>query len=268
MRSKRGIGSRLPEAGSRGVLDGRHALSLPGFAEPPYQPPKSRRDPKAEAKPVRLPTPRGWQTSRARNLDLVFAPDDSGSMYGPGGDPRGVRRAAALSVVDLVARARGARVGVVHWGSFPPAELTLPLTDVRDRRRIDAALAIPPSLGGNNFPAALARSREVLAESDNSRIRLVVCITDGIEIVGHDAFAELKVLPAGCVHVLLVDHSKGCTPALETAWAALPLGSFTRLELLDTTHTARQAAAVIARAVGLEMLPPPATTRTTSRRTP
>lgn len=257
---------RLPRANSRGVLAGQAALLLPTFASPQIRQPCVADSSGIGAKPVRLILPPGWKSSAVNDVDAVFAIDDTGSMYGRCGDPCGVRRAAALSVVDLMARARGARAGVVHWGSIAPEELTLPLTNVRHRRRIESALSIPPSLGANNFPAALARSRQVLESSDPSRIQLVVCITDGIETLGPDATAQLKRLEPESVHVLLVDHSHGCTPALEAGWASLPFGSFTRLELLDTTQMAWQAADIVARAAGIEMSPAPTTTPSYSRR--
>jgi hypothetical protein len=257
---------RAPRANSRGVLAAQSDLLLPTFASPQVRPPAAIESSGIAAKPVRPEAPPGWESSAVSDMDLVFGIDNTGSMYGRYGDPRCVRRAAALSVVNLMARARGARVGVVHWGSVAPEELTLPLTDTRRRRRIESALAIPPSLGANNFPAALARSREVLEASDPTRIRLVLVITDGIEAVGPDAAAQLKRLEPGSVHVLLVDHSHGCVPAIEAAWAALPLGSFTRLELLDTTVMAGQAADIVARAAGIEMPHAPTSMSPTSRR--
>jgi hypothetical protein len=148
------------------------------------------------------------------------------------------------------------RVGVVHWGTTAPSELVVPLTDVHRRRAIERGLEIPPTLGGNNFPGALSRCREVVEDqNDDDRVALVVTITDGIETVGADASAQISQLPAGCVHVLLVDHSHGCGPELEAGWSSLPLGSFTRLDVLDTTRLAWEAAEVVARAAGLEMPP-------------
>jgi hypothetical protein len=162
---------------------------------------------------------------------------------------------------------RSPRVGVVHWGTTAPGELVLPLTDVRRRRTIEAALEIPPTLGGNNFPGALSRAREVAQDSDEARIPLVVTITDGIETVGADALDQMSHLPPRCVHVLLVDHSHGCGPELEAGWSSLPLGSFNRLDVFDTAQLAWQAAEVIARAAGLEMPPlKPLTSKPNRRR--
>ena len=157
---------------------------------------------------------------------------------------------------------RLARVGVVHWGTAAPPELVLPLTDVRRKRTIEKALAIPPTLGGNNFPGALSRGREVLGDAEG-RIPLLVTITDGIETVGADAAAELVLLPSRCVHVLLVDHSHGCGSDLEAGWSSLDLGSFTRLEVVDSARLAQQAAQIVARAADLEM-PPSASPASTS----
>jgi uncharacterized protein with von Willebrand factor type A (vWA) domain len=71
----------------------------------PYDPPSVRIEHADYAKPVRLDLPSGWRAGGVGRLDVVFLIDESGSMYGPAGDPSGVRRAVALSVVDLLARA-------------------------------------------------------------------------------------------------------------------------------------------------------------------
>ena len=249
-----------PQPGSRHVLGGISQLGL-AMSSPeviqPYRPPPLQVERANYAQPVRLHLPPKWKTSAVKRVDVIFASDDSGSMYGPSGDPRGVRRAAALSVVQVMASGSGGRVGVVHWGSSAPPELVLPLTAVRRTKSVNAGLEIPPTLGGNNFPAALARAREVLEAGGGGadRIPLVLAITDGIEEVGVAAEAQLRLLPPSCVHVLLVDHSHGCSSDLEAGWSALPLGSFTRLDVLDTRRMAWQAAEIVAQAVGVHMPP-------------
>ena len=187
----------------------------------------------------------------------MFLIDDSGSMYGTFGDPTGIRRAAALSVMSLLAaatprRLAGARIGVVHFGSTAPEELILPLTDVRRRLVLERALDLPLSLGATNVAAALNRGREILTESTD-RLPLVVIVTDGIEFVGDEVAFEINTLPPGVVHVVLVDHCHGCDSELEEYWSRLALGSFVRLDVLDTARMAGQAADVVARAVGLAM---------------
>lgn len=239
---------RLPSTASRGVLSGQASLGLPTFEAAAYLPAPSPGPACQQAQPVDIAVPEGWDQDAVNEIDVDFAVDDSGSMYWHGGDPRGVRRAASLSVVRLIARSRRARVGVVHWGSEAPAHLVLPLTPVRHRRQIEAGLALPPSLGGNNFPAALARSREVLQASGPTRIKVIIAITDGIEELDAAAAHQLALLPSRSVHVVLVDHSHGCTPDLEAGWLALPLGSFTRLDLLDTRQMANQIAQIVATA--------------------
>jgi von Willebrand factor type A domain len=216
-------------------------------------------------KPVRIQCPEGSEDSRIAEADVVLEPDDSGSLYGAWGDPAGVRYAAALSVVDLMRRMGGGRVGVVHWGSEAPTHLVLPLTDVRrGKRQLRNALQIPPTLGGNNFPAALERAADVLGARAPGRIPLVIALTDGIEILPPKVHACLAALPSKSVHVLLIDHSHGCTPELEAQWQALPLGSFRRLDVLNTRHMAWQIADVITTAIGLRM--PPLATSTPSQR--
>lgn len=258
------------DPGSPCRLRARQRLGLPGAkgltnlaANERVVLPRVRRRPPS-AKPVRLQLPHGLVGGESRKADLVFLPDDSGSMYGTWGDEQGVRYAAALSVIDLMRRIGGGRAAVVHWGTEAPADQVLPLTNVRlGMGRLRKALQIPPTLGGNNFPAALDRAAEVLEGSDRQRLQLVFGVTDGIEYLSPGINASLARLPAGSVHVLLVDRSGGCNEELERQWRALPLGSFTRLDVLDTTRMAWQIADVTAAALGLSMpeLKPPTPTQ-------
>lgn len=245
--------------GIRGI-NGQGHLGLPQVGEAitrPYRPAPLEVPSNHYAKEVVLRLPPKWsRLTKLQLIDVIFNEDDSGSMYGLGGDPKGVRRAAALSVVRILSRGpKGSRVGVVHWGSWAPEHLALRLTDVRNKQVIKQGLAIPPTLGGNNLPLSLARCRELLRASTSNRLPLIFVITDGIEEVGASAETELLQLPEGCVHVLLVDHSHGCDQVLEAGWQKLPLGSFTRLDLLDTEHMAWQIAEVLAQAVGTHMPP-------------
>jgi hypothetical protein len=101
-------GHQLPNGILRGVLSGRASLLLPipsGAVGVVYHPPALGPQCADYAKPIRLDLPPGWRTGGAARLDVVFLVDESGSMYGSLGDPFGVRRAVALSVVDLLARA-------------------------------------------------------------------------------------------------------------------------------------------------------------------
>ena len=96
---------RLPNDTSQGVLSGEARLFLPApscVIEARYRPPVMMLGRSEYAKPVRLDLPVGWRGGGVRQLDVVFLMDESGSMYGPAGDPTGVRRAVALSVVDLL----------------------------------------------------------------------------------------------------------------------------------------------------------------------
>jgi hypothetical protein len=221
-----------------------------------------------QAKPVTLPPLIGATPpeirERVRHVTAVFAVDASGSMYGPFGDPEGIRYAAALSLIDLQRRSGGGQAGVVHWGTEAPREMVTPLMDVRrGRRAFDSALQIPPSLGGNDLPAALRRSAEVLSTATAGSTPLVFVITDGIEDVTPETHAAVAGLPPGSVHMLLVDRSGGCTSELETAWRAVAFGSFTRLPHLDTSDMALTFGRIYAQALGLSLSP---TSPTTSRR--
>jgi hypothetical protein len=215
---------------------------------------------------IRLPEPIGWPDSKVADVDLVICQDDSGSMYGTCGDPGGVRRAVALSLVGLLRSGpRGSRVAVVHWGSDAPAELAMPLTDPRrHHRRVLQAFAIPSQLGGTDLAAGLSRACELLAASSPDRVQLVLVLTDGLQDVGSALEQELRLLPARCVHILLIDRHQNCTPELERRWRAMPLGSFTRLDL-DNAQLSWQAASILANAVGLQM---PTLSATPARRFP
>ncbi len=250
-------------------LSGRTSLSLHAAGTSARKVPAPRREAAASsAKPVILPPLTGAAPTEIRNLarhvTAVFAVDDSGSIYGTYGDPTGVRYAAAKSLIALQRRSGGGQAAVVHWGTEAPEEMVMPLTDVRrGRRALQAGLRIPPWLGGNDLPAALRRTAEVLASGPRGGIPLVFPITDGIEAVTPETHAAVAALPAGCVHMLLIDRSGGCSPDLENAWRTVAFGSFTRLPHLDTNDMALTLARIYADALGLSLSK---TSPTTSRR--
>jgi hypothetical protein len=183
-------------------------------------------------------------------LVVLFAIDGSGSVHGSDGtDPRGARNAACLAVVDLLRRQGGGRAGVVHWGSTAPADLALAPVAVR-RARLRRALSMQPRLGGTNPAVALARVRQLIPAFGLGQTPVVLMLTDGQDL-GTGLAQELALLPAGCVHLLLVDPSGDCY-GQETAWRALPWGSFTRLEnLSDPQRVAWESGAALARSIGL-----------------
>ncbi|WP_325329978.1 VWA domain-containing protein, partial [Mycobacterium sp.] len=205
-------------------------LASPGGAvtkvDPPtWQPPK-----KCAARPISLPSLAGALPNEVRQLaarvKAVYVADDSGSMYGSFGDPTGVRYAAAQSLVELQRRSGGGQASVVHWGSDAPEEMATPLVDVRrGRRQLDDALQIPPTLGGNDLPAALRRAMEVLSILGRSDIPLVFVLSDGIEFVTSEVHAAVAALPKNAVHMVLVDRSNGCSPDMEKDWAKVAFGS-------------------------------------------
>lgn len=221
---------------------------------------------RAGAKPVPLPHLVGAAAAVIRQLvglvAAVFLMDDSGSMYGTWGDDTGVRYAAAQSLVNMMRRSGGGRAAVVHWGTDAPTDQVLALTDIRrGTGKIEKALQIPPTLGGNNLPRALDRAYEVLTIARPNEIPVVYVLTDGCEDLSADLVTPLRRLPGGAVHVLLVDRSNGCSPALEAEWQRLPLGSFRRLDHLDTAHLAWQLGDVLAETLGLQIPQYPTTTK-------
>ena len=208
--------------------------------------------------PVRLPDLVGASPLVIRQLVdrlvVVFAIDGSGSVHGPGGtDPYGARNAACLSVVDLMHRYGGGRAGVVHWGSSAPADLALGPVAVH-QARLRRALTMQPRLGRTNPAVALARVRQLIPAPDPGQIPMVLMLTDGQDL-GSGLAHELALLPADCVHLLLVNPSGDCY-GQEAAWRALPWGSFTRLENFhDPWRVAWESGEVLARSIGLELPP-------------
>ena len=217
------------------------------------------------ARPVVLPPLVGGSAEEiqalAQRAYTVFAIDDSGSMYGPFGDPTGIRYAAAQSLVALQRRSGGGMVGVVHWGTSAPEELVTPLADVRrNRRRLTQGLRIPETLGGNDMPAALRRVAD-LSPVRQRDIPLTFVITDGIEDVSPDTHAAVAALPRASVHLLLVDCSNGCSEEMEQAWRTVAFGSFTRLSHFDTASMAMTLATVYSESLGLSLAAHPTTRR-------
>ena len=206
---------------------------------------------------VRLDSPYGLAVeelhARLAETTVRLLMDDSGSMYGPGGDPTGVRYAAGRSIAGWLGRNGGGQLGVIHWGSNAPHELAVPPCDVRlHRRRIRDALVIPPTLGGNNLSDALRlAARYPTAHPGGADVTIV--ITDGMEDFSLDLRTPMTALPPASVHILLVDRSHGCDAAFEENWRALPLGSFTRLDDNDVRHMTYQIAELICREIGAHM---------------
>jgi hypothetical protein len=210
------------------------------------------------AQPVRLADLTGAAgpviRQRLAGLVVMFAIDGSGSVHGPDGtDPHGARNAACLSVIDLMGRHGGGRAGVVHWGQTAPADLAVAPRPVRSRR-LRRALSLQPALGGTNPAVALARVRQLIPALGPGQMLVVLMLTDGQDL-GMGLDQELAQLPAGCVHLLLVDPSGDCYGE-ESSWRALPWGSFTRLEnLRDPRRVAWESGAVLARSIGLDLPP-------------
>ena len=187
-------------------------------------------------------------------IEVWLIVDDSGSMYGQWGDPTGIRYAAGRSLVGLLQRAGGGWVGVIHWGTHAPVELALRPAHVRKGRNdLRGALTIPPTLGGNDLPLALARARELSTGPSAGRRQLYYVLTDGIEPVTPAMHAALAALPENSVHMVLVDRSGGCDPAMEAAWRSCAFGSFTRLRTFDTKVMAYQLADIFAGSLGLRV---------------
>jgi len=202
--------------------------------------------------------------ARLARLTVFFLVDDSGSMYGTWGDPNGVRYAAARSLLELLRRSGGARVSIIHWGTDAPADMALaPIKLPRGRKDLELALSIPPTLGGTNVLSALGRAAELTPPLVEDEQAIYFILGDGIELVTPAINTALSALGERQVHMLLVDRSGGCDPALEAAWRSVPFGSFTRLRTFDTRAMAHQLAQIAAATLSLEISQPPAETRKT-----
>jgi hypothetical protein len=230
------------------------AASVAGPVHPVPQPraPASQRPPV-----VRLPNlvgaPPAVIADRIGSVVVLFAIDDSGSLQPPHGtDPHGARYLACDAVLDLMRRYGAGLAGVVHWGDAAPAELALaPVPVRRQRRQLGRALALRPQLGGTDPAVALSRVRQLVPVIAPDETLVVVLLTDGQDR-GPGLEQELEALPAGTVHLVLVDPSGNCWGD-EAAWRALPWGSFTRLDSFDPQCVAVASGAALARAIGLEL---------------
>ena len=113
-------------------------------------------------------------------------------------------------------------------------------------------LSLQPMLGGTNPAAALARVRQIVPPPGADQTLAVLLLTDGQDL-GEGLERGLAELPPRSVHLILADPSGDCF-GQESAWRALPWGSFTRLEnLRDHKRVAWESGAVLARSIGLEL---------------
>ena len=224
--------------------------------------------PERPASPVYLPPFIGASSnvvkSRVARTVVFFLFDDSGSMYGRYGDPRGVRYAVGRSVTDLMSRSGGGRAGAIHWGTDAPIHMVLHPVDVRKgKQTLKAAMVVPPNLGGNDLPLALRRAVEVTPPLAKDDTVFYYVITDGGEPVTPAMHAAVAALPPGSIHVLLVDNYGICDAAMEAAWSTCAFGSWTRLASFDTKQMATQIAEIFAASIGLQMPDPTPTEKET-----
>ena len=189
---------------------------------------------------------------RVDEIVLWFLADSSGSMFGQYGDPSSIRFAVALSLAEMLQRAGAGSCGVLHWGSDCPPELALSPVDPGDAR-LRSALSVPGNLRGTNLVGALERARELSTSAADSRRHIFFVLSDGVQPVTPEVAAAISALPAGSVHMLLVDRTGACTPAMEADWRGCPFGSFTRLTTLDANAMAAQLAETFASSVGLKV---------------
>jgi von Willebrand factor type A domain len=177
--------------------------------------------------------------------------DDSGSMFRPEADQDGLRYAAAASVVDLLRRLDVAALGVLHWGSYCPADLLLRPTTPQNVRGTDMALRMPSSpLGGTDLSGALRMAHSVTQEDVPHLQPNYLVITDGLESLGRSLQNAVTQLPDRSVRVLLVDRAGKCDSYSEQRWRQLSLGAFLRLVASDPDDWAWAAAVALFAGIG------------------
>jgi hypothetical protein len=186
-----------------------------------------------------------------RGQVVMLLIDDSGSMFRPEADREGLRYIAAESVVNVLRRIGVSALGIVHWGSFCPADLLLRPTTPGDIRRVDIALRMPESsLGGTDLSAALRFAHAIAREDAPDLQPNYLVITDGLESLGRPLEDALAELPSRSVRLLLVDRAGQCDAYTEQAWRNLPLGAFLRLDTSDPDDWAWAAAVALFSNIG------------------
>lgn len=180
---------------------------------------------------LRLPRDVPMLDMRAALDRYIVVPtiDHSGSTTGT--DPNCCRLAAARTVVDLLSRCGPkARVGLVPWGQYAPAQLAVAPQEVRrNKRALMDSLRAPHSLGGTDVSKALRRVARLVPQLAASEHLAVLVITDGYSQFDAETVAAVQALPAHSVHLLLIDVTGDLTDSYQQAWQQLPLGSIRRL---------------------------------------
>lgn len=216
------------------------------------------------AQPIALPGLAGVGTdeirSRVRHLHFETAPDWSGSTFSVwGGDPNDVIGAVALSVFMWLRRYGGATAGVIPWGTAPADHLAVgPLPLKKDLKRLKAAIRNRVNLGGNDLPAALRLAANRTSGLPADTVPFYWVPTDGIEAVTASTHDSVNALPAGSVHLVLIDPLHGCSPEMEADWRKVPFGSVTRIDDLTVRNVATTIAELCAAAIGLQLMKEPA----------
>lgn len=211
------------------------------------------------AKPVTLPAITGQATAeirrRVRSLHLETAPDWSGSTFSVwGGDPRDVIGAVAVSAIRWLARHGGGSAGVLPWGTTPAEDRAVgPLSVKRDARRLASAIRARVNLGGNDLPAALRAVETRITALPGGTVPLTWVPTDGIEAVTAATHHAVDALPAGSVHLVLIDPLHGCTEAMEDAWRSVAFGSVTRIDDLTVRNVATTIAQLCVDTLDLQL---------------
>jgi hypothetical protein len=201
---------------------------------------------------VSLSIPSGVDLAPVRGQVVMLLIDDSGSIFRPEADLEGLRYIAAESVVNLLRRMGVSAVGVVHWGSYCPADLLLRPTTPRDVRRVDMALRMPASsLGGTDLSMALRFAHFVAQEDTPELTPNYLVITDGLESLGRSLENTLAKLPPRSVRVILVDRAGKCDDRMEQRWRNLPLSAFLRLDASDPDDWAWATAVALFSDIGI-----------------
>jgi hypothetical protein len=203
----------------------------------------------------------GTPLRRLAPVDAVFVIDDSGSdtWSDPANERYIAARFAARELASLSTQTLNHRIGVVHFGSTAPTEMSLGLTPVGDPA-IDTALTAPAALlGDTNFAAALDRARTILGPPTAGRTQAVLVYTDGQADLGDgrsqdtlfsDISTVLQGLPRSHVHILGLDADGSFGRDLPR-WQQLGLGSVEKVSGLTEAALERRYGAILANEIGL-----------------
>lgn len=148
-----------------------------------------------------------WVDVKRRGIDLLFALDTSKSMLAEDVKPNRLKR-AHLAILDFVRKLDGDRIGLLPFAGT--AYLMCPLTldyDAFEQSLSAVNTELIPK-GGTNLAGVIDRAVEVLDNTANTKILIIV--TDGENLEGDAVQAAEKAAAKGLtIHTVGVGSEKG-----------------------------------------------------------